>query len=31
MRRMIKDMSAATAILGFAWMLTMWGSILGAS
>ncbi len=31
MRRMIQDMSAATAILGFAWMLTMWGSILGAS
>lgn len=29
MRRFIQDMSAATAILGFTWMLTMWGSVLG--
>ena len=25
----IRDVSAATAILGFAWMIMMWGSVLG--
>tara|TARA_R110002072_G_scaffold188069_5_gene344844 strand:+ start:645 stop:767 length:123 start_codon:yes stop_codon:yes gene_type:complete len=30
MRRMVQDISAATAILGFAWMITMWGSVLGS-
>ena len=31
MRRVLQDMSAATAILGFAWMITLWGSVLGAA
>lgn len=31
MRRMIKDVSAASSILGFAWMISMWGSVLGVS
>jgi hypothetical protein len=31
MRRMIHDVSAATAILGFAWMISLWGSVLGAA
>ncbi len=30
MRQMIKDVSAATAVLGFAWMVTVWGSVLAA-
>jgi hypothetical protein len=31
MRRIIHDVSAATAILGFAWMISLWGSVLGAA
>jgi hypothetical protein len=31
MRRVLQDVSAATAILGFAWMITLWGSVLGAA
>ncbi len=29
MRQTIKDLSAAVVILGFAWMITMWGAVLG--
>ena len=29
MRQVLQDVSAATAILGFAWMIAMWGSVLG--
>jgi hypothetical protein len=28
MRRFVHDASAAAAILGFTWMITMWGSVL---
>ena len=28
MRRFIADASAATAVLGFAWMIMVWGSVL---
>ncbi len=28
---LIKDLSAATAILGFAWMITVWGTVLGVA
>jgi len=31
MRRVLQDVSAATAVLGFAWMIAMWGSVLGAA
>jgi hypothetical protein len=31
MRRLVHDVSAATAVLGFAWMIAMWGSVLGAA
>ncbi|MEA1942854.1 MAG: twin-arginine translocation signal domain-containing protein [Pseudomonadota bacterium] len=31
MRRFLQDVSAATAVLGFAWMIAMWGSVLGAA
>jgi len=30
MRRLVHDASAAAAILGFTWMITLWGSVLGA-
>ncbi len=29
MRQLVQDMSAATAILGVVWMITVWGSVLG--
>lgn len=28
MRRMISDVSAAIALLGFTWVVVMWGSVL---
>jgi hypothetical protein len=31
MRRIVQDVSAATAVLGFAWMIALWGSVLGAA
>lgn len=31
MREVIKDMSAAAVIIGFAWMITMWGAVLGVA
>jgi hypothetical protein len=29
MRRLINDMSAAAVLLGFAWMIGLWGQLLG--
>lgn len=28
MRRIIMDATAATALMGFAWMILVWGSVL---
>lgn len=28
MRRMISDISAAVALVGFSWVVLMWGSVL---
>jgi hypothetical protein len=30
MRRFVHDASAAAALLGFAFMITVWGSVLGS-
>jgi len=31
MREWIKDLSAAVSLLGFAWMIAVWGTVLGVA